>query len=87
MKSLVAPARAFSFFPSLVSVVVFQCLISLCLKQVFIASSFRVSIPYQPVIRVRGLSGSPPLIYYKSSACHIDFVAISCEVGRCESKK
>ena len=55
-------ARAFSFFPSLVSVVVFQCLIGLCLKQVFAASSFRVSIPYKPVIRVRGLSGSPPLL-------------------------
>ena len=45
MESLVAPARFFSFFPFLVSVVVFQCLISLCLKQIFAASSFRVSIP------------------------------------------
>ena len=44
MESLVAPAGAFSFFPSLVSVVAFQCLIGLCLKQVFTASSFRVSI-------------------------------------------
>ena len=31
----------------------------LCLKQVFAAGSFRVSIPKQPVISVHGLSGSP----------------------------
>jgi hypothetical protein len=51
----------------------------MCLAQVFTASSFEDTIPYQPVISVRGWDGIPPL----NSAVRPFCIGVSIQVSRC----